>query len=260
MRRLFLILLCCGTLLTGCATRPTDPEELKIYEANNDPLEPMNRTIFGFNMAADTYVLEPAVKTYRFVLPSPVRQGINNFFSNLKQPLYLANALMQGDGTAAGTIVKRFAANTFWGFFGLFDTASHMNIPVVKRDFGETLAVWGVENGGPYLVLPLIGPSNVRDTVGMGVDSVLTPVDWLLYHERGLIYARQSIDAFRTRDNVNDLMETLRKSSTDFYATLRSMSQQNRKKEIDTLLGKTHEEEAPAYDFAFPDDEFEEEE
>lgn len=258
MYRLFLTLLISCFLVTGCATKPIDPEELKIYELNNDPLEPMNRTIFGFNVAADTFVLEPAVKSYRFIVPSPLRKGINNFFTNLKQPLYLVNALMQGDGSAAGTIIKRFTANTFWGFFGVFDTASAMDIPSVKRDFGETLAVWGFEDSGPYLVLPLIGPSNVRDTIGLGVDSVLTPIDWALYHEKGLVYARQSLDAFRTRDNVNDLMESLRKSSTDFYATMRSMSQQNRKKEIDTILGKTATDETPSYDFEFLDDEYEE--
>jgi phospholipid-binding lipoprotein MlaA len=167
---------------------------------------------------------------------------------------------MQGDGTAAGTIIKRFAANTFWGFFGIFDTASQMEIPNIKRDFGETLAVWGIENSGPYLVLPLIGPSNVRDTVGLGVDAVLTPIDWALYHEKGLVYTRQSLDAFRTRDNANDLMESLRKSSTDFYATLRSMAQQNRKKEINTLLGKTNQETTLSYDFEFPEEDYENEE
>ncbi len=258
MRKWGVALLCFMVFLSGCATRPTDPEELKIYEANNDPLEPLNRTVFGFNTAADTFVLEPAVSAYRFVLPSPIRTGINNFFDNLKQPLYLANALMQGDGTAAGHITKRFAANTFWGFFGVFDTASRMDIPVVKRGFGETLAVWGIEYGGPYLVLPLLGPSNPRDAVGLGVDALMTPIDWALYHEQGLVYTRMALDAFRTRDKAQDLLETMRKSSTDYYATMRSMYQQNRQKEIDSLLGKDTQNETPAYDFEFPDDEEEE--
>ncbi len=257
MRNLTWIFVALGMILIlgGCATKPTDPEQLRIYEQNNDPLEPMNRTIFGFNMAVDRLVLKPAAKGYRTVVPSPVRKGVNNFFNNLKQPVYFVNALLQGEGKAAGQIAGRFAANTFWGFFGIFDTASQMDIPVDKRDFGETLAVWGVENGGPYLVLPILGPSNVRDTAGIGVDSFLAPVDWALRHEPWLVYGVWGVNGFRVREQALDFLDSLERSSTDLYATMRSMYQQNRKKEIDELLKNPNmPESAPAYEFDFPDE------
>ncbi len=257
MRKLALVIAGIGLLfiLNGCATQSVDPEQLRIYEQNNDPLEPMNRTIFGFNMAVDKLVLKPAAQGYRAVVPSPVRKGVNNFFNNLKQPVYFVNALLQGEGKAAGQIAGRFAANTFWGFLGVFDTASQMEIPVIKRDFGETLAVWGMEYGGPYLVLPVLGPSNPRDAVGIGVDSVLAPLDWALRHEPWIVYGMWGIDGFRAREQALDFLDSLERSSTDFYATMRSMYQQNRRKEINELLKNPDMPEAvPPYEFDFPDD------
>jgi len=242
-------------LLIGCATRPTDPDELRIYEQNNDPMEPMNRSIFAFNQAAHKHVFSPAVKGYRTVVPEAVRTGIDNFLTNLKQPVYLVNALLQWDWKAAGQISGRFVTNTFVGFFGVLDTASSAGIPVVKRDFGQTLAVWGVKNSGPYLVLPLLGPSTVRDTVGLGVDAFADPVDWELYsYNPWLSYSRTGANGFVKYENMHDLMENMEKNSTDYYATMRSMYQQNRQKEVSDLRGETVEVQAE-YDFDFPDDE-----
>ncbi len=243
-------------LLGGCACPPTDPDELIAYQEANDPLEPMNRTIFEFNMTADRYVLEPIARGYRYVTPQPIRTGIRNFFANLRQPMYLANALFQGELETAGTITKRFAANTFWGFLGVFDTASELGIPSADNDFGQTLAVWGWQNSEPYLILPFLGPSNPRDTIGIGVDAFLAPIDWVLKNEPFLLYSRIALENFSKREQALDFLDSLEGSSTDFYATIRSMYRQNRKKKIDDSIGiiaeKRNEQMKQDYDFDFP--------
>lgn len=239
--------------LSACATRPTDVADAQIYDQNNDPLEPMNRTVYGFNQVADKFVLTPMVKGYRAVVPEFARTGIDNFFTNLKQPIYFMNALLQADFKSAGAIAGRFSVNSLLGFFGTVDTASKMEIPVIKRDFGGTLAVWGVKDSGPYLVLPLLGPSTVRETVGMGVDAVANPVSWALYSEPAVAYGQAGGSAFVSRDNAQELLDTIQKSSTDSYASMRSMYQQNRQKEINSLRGEANP--AADYDFDFPDDE-----
>ena len=241
--------------LGGCACPPENPEDLKIYQQNNDPLEPMNRSIFQFNRVVHDYAFKPVVKGYRAVVPEAVRTGVDNFTMNLKQPVYFVNALLQGDLKAAGTIVGRFTVNSLVGFFGLFDTASKMDIPVIQRDFGQTLAVWGVKESGPYIVLPLAGPSTLRDTFGWGVDAFIDPVDLALYNQDPWIaYTRAGVNGFVKFENAHDLMNNMEKNSTDYYATMRSMYQQNRKKEINDLRGETVEVSMD-YDFDFPEDE-----
>ena len=244
-----------GLLLGGCAVKPTDPDEVKIYEQNNDPLEPMNRSIFKFNQGAYDYVLKPAVRGYRKVTPDIVKTGLENVMTNLKQPVYMINALLQGDLKATGDIAARFALNSVFGVAGIFDLATREEIPVIQRDFGQTLAVWGVKNSGPYLMLPILGPTTVRDGVGMGADAFVDPVDWALYRQsKWLAYGRAGVNGFLQFENKNDLLEDMEKNSTDYYATMRSMYQQNRQKEISELRGEAQEMQA-AYDFDFPDDE-----
>ena len=244
-----------GLALGGCATKPTDPDELKIYEQNNDPLEPMNRAVFRFNQGAYDYVLKPAVKGYRAGVPDMIKTGIQNVFVNLKQPIYMINALLQGDLEATGTIAGRFALNSVFGVAGIFDLATREEMPVIRRDFGQTLAVWGVKDSGPYIVLPIIGPTTVRDGIGMGADAFADPVGWVLYNqEPWLSYARTGVDGFLAFENRHDLLEDLEKNSTDYYATMRSMYQQNRQKEVLELRGEAQEVQE-SYDFDFPDDE-----
>lgn len=149
-------------LLTGCATGPT---------ANpRDPLEPFNRGVYQFNDAVDRAVIKPAATAYRDVLPSPVRTGVNNFFSNLQDAWSAVNSALQLKGEAAGSSLARFGVNTFLGLGGVLDIASEMRIERHSEDFGQTLGHWGV-GAGPYLVLPLLGPSTVRDTAALPVDA-----------------------------------------------------------------------------------------
>lgn len=256
---------CIGlALLTGCACPPKDPEALHAYEEANDPLEPLNRSMFAFNMAVDNVVLEPVAKGYRAVTPEIARTGIKNFFKNLKQPVYFANALFQLEGKQAVSIAARFLSNTLFGFFGFADTASELDIPVYEPDFGQTLYVWGVKQSGPYLVLPVLGPSSPRDAVGWGVDSVMAPLDWVLKGKPVLLYSKFAVESFSKRENAIEFLDSLEKGSTDFYATMRSMYRQNRKNKLEhsnVIIGQDQVVPKKDYEFDFPtDDEYDEEE
>ncbi|MCM2295360.1 VacJ family lipoprotein [Rhodoferax sp.] len=149
-------------MLSGCATGPN---------ANpRDPLEPFNRGMYQFNDAVDRAVVKPVATVYRDVLPSPVRTGVNNFFANLQDAWSFVNNSLQLKGEAAGNSLVRFGVNTLLGFGGVLDIASEMQVERQTEDFGQTLGYWGV-GAGPYLVLPLLGPSTVRDTVALPVDA-----------------------------------------------------------------------------------------
>lgn len=151
-----------AVLLTGCATGPNaDPR---------DPLEPLNRSVTRFNDSVDAAVLRPVAVAYRDVVPSPVRTGVNNFFGNVRDFWSFVNAALQARPQEAAENFMRFNVNTFLGFGGVLDIATEMGIPRTSLDVGHTLARWGVPPG-PYLVLPLMGPSTVRDTLGLVVDS-----------------------------------------------------------------------------------------
>ncbi len=259
------ILVCLGLMfLTGCACPPQNPDALRSYEEANDPLEPFNRSMFAFNMVMDKAVLKPVAEGYRAVTPEMARTGVKNFFKNLKQPVYFANAVFQLEGAQALSIAGRFFANTLFGFFGFADTASEIDIPVYEPDFGQTLYVWGVKEAGPYLVLPVIGPSSPREAVGWGVDSVLAPLDWALKGEPVLLYSKFAVESFSKREGAIEFLDSLEKGSTDFYATMRSMYRQNRKNKLEksnVIIGKDQVVTKQDYDFDFPtDDEFEEEE
>ncbi len=149
-------------LLTGCATGPNAHPR--------DPLEPFNRGVYQLNDVVDRAVLKPVATAYRDVLPSPVRTGVNNFFSNLQDAWSAVNSALQLKGEAAANNLVRFGVNTFLGLGGVLDIASEMRIERHTEDFGQTLGHWGV-GAGPYLVLPLLGPSTVRDTTALPVDS-----------------------------------------------------------------------------------------
>lgn len=152
-----------SALLAGCATGPN---------ANpRDPLEPYNRTMFNINDAVDGAVLEPIATGYKNVTPKPVRTAVTNFFANIGDLWSIFNNALQLKGEGTYNSVVRFTTNTVFGLGGLIDVASEMDIERHKQDFGLTLARWGVPQG-PYLVLPLFGPSTVRDTGGLVVDAV----------------------------------------------------------------------------------------
>jgi phospholipid-binding lipoprotein MlaA len=160
-------------ILTGCATVPPNAGQ-----DPRDPLESFNRQVFEFNEGLDKVVLKPLAQVYDAVLPVPVQECLSNGFSNLREPSNALNNLLQGKGSAAVSDVCRFAVNTTVGLLGCFDVASRMGLEKSREDFGQTLAVWGVGNG-PFLVLPLFGPSTIRDTAGIGVETVLDVNFWI---------------------------------------------------------------------------------
>ena len=207
--------------LAACST--TNQSEI------SDPLEGMNRGIFKFNDAVDTAVLAPVAKGYRAAVPKPARTGVRNFLTNLKSPLTIANNLLQGDLSGAGTATTRMVTNSLLGFAGLVDVAGMEGIKHQDEDFGQTLGKWGVGHG-PYLVLPLIGPSSVRDTTGMIVDSYADPLNlWLTNTDREeWIYARLGVTVVDKREELLDLLADLKKNSIDYYAAMRSTYGQRR--------------------------------
>ena len=158
--------------LAGCATRPpaSDPEALAEFEANNDPLEPLNRGMYEVNNAIDAAVLRPAAVAYRAVIPPPLREGVRNALGNLRAPTILMNDLLQGEMDRAGRTASRFLINSTLGLGGLVDVAEwQFGIRGHGEDFGQTLAVWGVPSGG-YFVVPIFGPSTLRDAAAMPLD------------------------------------------------------------------------------------------
>ena len=162
LRRGALAALCLGALaLGGCAATGSNPK---------DPYEPFNRKMQSFNDGVDDAVLKPVAKAYETVTPQPVRTGVGNFFGNLGDLWSLVNHALQGNGLQAYNHMVRFTTNTVLGLGGLLDIATEMGVDRKKQDFGQTLGAWGVQPG-PYLVLPLLGPSTVRDTAAL-------PVDW----------------------------------------------------------------------------------
>ncbi|MBE9554849.1 MAG: VacJ family lipoprotein [Proteobacteria bacterium] len=189
----------------------------------------MNRAIFQFNEVADKVVLRPAAVGYRTVVPKGVRIGIRNFLNHLRSPITIMNALLQGEGERARDTFGRFLTNTILGLGGLIDVASDAGIPQHYEDFGQTLAVWGVEPG-PYLMLPLLGPANFRDGFGYGVDGVIDPAGRYISNEYGLegVGVRYTLNAVDWRAANLKVIDDLRASSLDFYATVRSAYRQRR--------------------------------
>lgn len=151
-----------------------------------DPLEGLNRSIFAFNETADRYVLKPVAKGYQAVTPSIVDQSIENFFNNIGEIKSLGNDILQGKPKNAMVDVGRLVINTTVGVLGIFDVATHIGLQRQAEDFGQTLAVWGLESG-PYLMLPLFGPSTLRDGTGFAVDSY-TSVEGNIDPERARYY------------------------------------------------------------------------
>jgi phospholipid-binding lipoprotein MlaA len=208
-------------LMSACASGP---------QANpRDPLEPMNRKIYGFNDAVDSAVFRPVATAYTKVTPPLVRTGVTNFFSNLGEVWNTTNNALQGKGRNAVESWMRFSINTVFGIGGVFDLATDMGLERHKEDFGQTLGAWGVPSG-PYLVLPLLGPSTVRDTAALPVDaqgSLLNAVPHAGDHDR--LYGLSLID---TRANLLRATATLEEAALDKYSFTRDFYLQLRDNDV----------------------------
>ncbi len=216
-------------LLGGCATVGED------RLAEKDPLEKVNRGIWGFDMAADKVIVKPVSQVYRAVTPSPVRRGVSNVFANLTEPWSFVNNILQGKPKRAVRNLGRFAINSTIGIGGLMDRASKSGIAPANEDLGQTLAVWGI-NGGPYLVLPLLGPSTLRDGIGSGVAAYADPVNIAINQADIDVWYKRGYRAAQIISARSDLTESggdaFLESSLDPYAAARSAFLQRRRAEI----------------------------
>lgn len=213
---------------------PGDPDSVPgdLVATTSDPLEGFNRVMFGFNEVVDRVVLEPAARAYRAVLPAPIRRGVTNVLNNLATPVTLTNDILQGNSEAAANTIKRFMVNSTLGIGGIFDHATGLGEPLHREDFGQTLGTWGL-NGNPYIVLPLLGPSNPRDMVGRVADTAVNPMTWMFtgapYWERSIPVG---VEVVSGRESILDDYDSLRKNSPDLYASVRDLYAQMRQAEI----------------------------
>lgn len=214
-----------ATVLSACASGP---------DANpRDPLEPLNRTVSQFNESVDAALLKPVATVYHDVAPDPVRTGVGNFFANLGDVWSFVNASLQLRPREATQNFFRFNINTFFGLGGLLDLATEMGIERTKLDLGQTLGRWGVP-AGPYLVLPIFGPSSVRDAVGFGVESRGD-----LLNELGDVPLRNSLYALRVVDTRASLLRAtsmLEGAALDKYSFTRDVYLQRRQSQIENLI------------------------
>jgi len=189
----------------------------------------MNRGIFRFNEGLDRWVVEPAAKGMDFVLPDPVERAIGKFFDNSSIPIHFANALLQFKPVSAVEDLARFAINSSIGIAGFFDPATHFGLEAHREDFGQTLGAWGVPPG-PYLVLPVFGPSNPRDTVGLVADSFSTVYPWFVP-----IYVPYAIWTGRMLNwrSLNlDEIAAEREAALDYYVAVRNAYMSYRENQV----------------------------
>ena len=227
-KRLLGAAICAGSAvgLGACAHPPIEPEARAEFKRINDPAEPINRVVFAGNKVVDDNALQPVARAYQEHMPSLAQKGIHNLVGNLRQPAVAANDLLQGNLGRSWNTVQRFAINTTVGGLGLFDVATDWNRPGHRADFGQTLGVWGV-GAGPSVQLPLLGPSNVRDTVGTVVDVVANPTNFI---PGGVIVstAAGAAGIVDGRARALSATDSLEEQSLDYYAASRSAATQLR--------------------------------
>ena len=263
----FVLIMVCVLALGACAGQSTrkhadepaaaiDPNALGLVDAEPapanldllDPWEGFNRKMYAVNDVFDRALLRPVAKAYDTVTPRPVRTGVSNFFSNLQQPITALNFVLQGHPIQAGTAVGRFLINVAVGVGGLLDPATSMQIPRRSRDFGQTLAQWGwIESR--YVVLPVFGPSTLRDGFGKAGTSTVSPVTWLARREGAEVTILYGVDA---RAGVLPF-ESMLDGAADPYLMIRDAYLQRRRCQIVDCSGEMPDYLLPDYDFEIPD-------
>ena len=219
-------------LVAGCATRTP-------YEDASDPLEPVNRAIYTFNDKLDRMVLKPVAEGYEKVVPATARTGVRNFFNNLYEPLTIINQVLQGKPHEAVSDTMRLGFNSTFGVLGLIDVSTAWGLPKHTEDFGQTFAVWGFGEGW-YIVLPLLGPSNVRDTAGLVPEFKLTPMQ--VFDEGPPRYAAYGLLFISRRADLLSATKVLDTAALDPYLQVREAYRQKRWNEI-------HDGDPPEPDF-----------
>lgn len=214
-RFLFPVILLLLTVLSGCAS------------SNNDPFEGYNRAMYKTNKVLDQYTLKPLTKGYEAIMPDPAERGVSNFFNNLKEVNTFANSLLQGKFHNAAASSARFVWNTTLGLGGLFDVATAMNIEATPEDFGQTLRTWGVP-AGPYIVLPLLGPSTLTDSVGLVGDYYVSPSYQYHWPNKTQQYSFYLLGAVDKRSKLSNLEKLLNNATVDEYTFVKTSYLQRR--------------------------------
>lgn len=236
-----------GAFVSGCASSGYDDSATP---GMSDPFENTNRAVFDFNQKVDDNVIHPIVDGYRYIVPQPARTGVHNVLNNLQSPVSLANEILQGDIDGASMVTFRAVVNTLVGFGGLFDFAGAEGYTVDAEDFGQTLAVWGVDHG-PYIVVPILGSSSARDYSGYFVDTFADPLRWYLFNtgEEHIYYKKMGAKYLDVRNELKDLLEELQFSSIDYYASVRNTYYQARKALVSDQGAITSDAEVAYPDF-----------
>ncbi len=219
--------------------------------ASGGALESYNRNMYAVNKTVDEYTLKPVAKAYKAITPDPVERSVGNFFGNIGEVNTLANSLLQGKFRNAAVASARIVWNTTLGLGGLFDVASAMDLKTHPEDFGQTLRTWGVP-AGPYIVLPILGPSTVTDTVGRVGDLSLSPYTYYHWNDHAVREATTALRAINTRAKLLSLSNLANQASTDEYGFVKNGYLQRRQ----SLLrdGQTDEKVDEAFDALFFDE------
>jgi phospholipid-binding lipoprotein MlaA len=232
-------------VLSGCASRSNTEQEVSTYEEDfNDPFEDANRKIFAFNQVVDRNVLVPVAKGYRGALPDPVRDSVRDFLNNLREPLIFVNDALQGQFDSAAKTVGRFVINSTIGIGGVVDVAGRWGIPYHEMDLGLTLGAWGLPEG-PYLVVPVLGPSTPRDLGGQVAEGFGDPWTLLVtgnpYTLYWIPFVRGAVSGIDQRSRFIETLADIERTSLDYYATIRSLYRQRRA----ALIRREREENLP---------------
>ena len=245
--------------VSACATNPNGTK-MKISDEESK-LEVYNRAMFNFNYQVDKMVLKPVAKGYKAVTTQSIRNRVTSFFNNLEEPAYAINNLLQGKFKDSGQSVARFAVNSTLGLLGTFDVASGWGMNAKKNSFDATMALFCTPDG-PFVVMPIIGPSTPRYLVGWGVDSFADPMYWALLDKQdedwgvALTYGGTALKYINKRAENMTLLDSLEEGSVDFYATMKSAFLQNRQKFQSLCAQKAADGDAVAsYDFDFDNEE-----
>ena len=236
--------------VAACASSATEQHEY------DDPFEGYNRAMFSFNYQVDKYVIKPVAECYRAVTTPFIRERISSVIDNLKEPISAGNHLLQADPEASVKSLSRFVINSTLGLVGMFDVAEGWGLPKDKTTFNETFAKWCIPQG-PFIVLPLLGPSTPRAATGMALDFVFDPVYWATYQDANVhdkaSWGYAIAQGITAREAALDILDDLERNSVDFYATMRSAYLQNQNK-LKCFNDVSKDENTYDFDFGIEDE------
>jgi phospholipid-binding lipoprotein MlaA len=198
-----------------------------------DPIEPINRAIFSFNDTLDEYLFVPVAKGYDYIMPNPAQRGVSNFFQNLDSPIYIVSDLLQLKFSQAGDHTARFLINSTLGILGFLDVAEDFGISHHPEDIGSAFGNWGM-GPGFYIVLPILGPSSLRDGIGFGFESFLTPTVAVAYSDirqrtkNQVLFGSNGVRFINIRSRLLDPVESAKEAYLDYYSFVKNSYQQNR--------------------------------